>query len=148
MRFHIIFLLTLLSTPLAPSVSIAEADAYQITSGDKAFYEQIKKAILAEDFDSFAAAVAYPIELYFAGERRLQPSSTRVRTKAQLKKYKSVILDEHLKDVVRRQSADSLFKSWRGIMVGNGEIWFDQVQCKGSTNWTYRIIAINSNYIR
>lgn len=121
----------------------ADADFYSITSGDKAFFEQIKKAVLADDFDSFSAVVAYPIELYFAGERRLQPKSARIRTKAELKKYKSAIFCERLKSAVRNQTADSLFKNWQGRMVGNGELWFDQRQNIGQTNWTYRITAIN-----
>jgi hypothetical protein len=122
---------------------MADADYYSITSGDKAFFEQIKKAILTDDFESFAADVAYPIELYFGGERRLQPRSTRFRTKAELRKYKTAIFCERLKSAVRNQSADSLFKNWQGLMIGNGELWFDQVILEGQTNWTYRIMAIN-----
>jgi hypothetical protein len=136
-------LLIVLSSLALPSVCRADTDAYQITNGDKTFYEQIKKAILANDFDSFAAAVSYPIELYFAGERRLQPKSARIRTKAELKKYKSAILGEPLKNAVRNQSSNSLFKNWQGIMVGNGELWFDQVRPDGQTNFTYKITAIN-----
>jgi hypothetical protein len=120
-----------------------ENDTYSITDGDKAFFEQIKEDIRADDFDSFAADVAYPIELYFGGEHRLQPRSTRIQTNAELKKYKSAIFCERLKNAVLNQSADSLFKNWQGRMIGNGELWFDQIQSEGQTNWTYRITAIN-----
>lgn len=143
MKFILIGLLIFLTGWLACPVCMADADYWSISSGDKAFFEQIKKAVLADDFDWLSDAVDYPIELYFAGERRLQPKSARIRTKAELKKYKSAIFCERLKCAVRNQSPDSLFKNWQGRMVGNGELWFDQRQNNGQTNWTYRITAIN-----
>ena len=122
---------------------MADGDSWSITSGDKAFFEQIKKAILADDFDAFAGAVAYPTELHFLDAHRLEPRNVPIQTKSELKKYKSAIFSDGLKSAIRIQSADSMSKSWRGLMVANGDLWFDQIQCEGQTNWTYRIVAIN-----
>jgi hypothetical protein len=34
------------------------------------------------------------------------------------------IFNKKVTEAVERQSYDSLFKNWRGVMIGNGEIWF------------------------
>ena len=138
-----IALLMFLTGWLVSSVCIADADYWSISTGDKAFFQEIKKAVLAQDFDWFADAVDYPIELHLVSRDHVQPRTVRIRTRKQLNKYKSAIFNEDLRNAVRNQSADSLFKNWQGLMIGNGELWFDQRQIDGQTNWTYRITAIN-----
>jgi hypothetical protein len=133
--------IVLFSLFMGSSVCMADVEMNQITASDKAFFEQVRKAILADDFEWFSQAISYPIELH------LNRKELHVKTKKELKKHTSVIFNKHLKKVIRAQSADSLFKNWQGIMVGQGDLWFSEVGEKvgndGGLTWVYRITAIN-----
>jgi hypothetical protein len=117
----------------------AEESFYPITTSDKAFFEQIRNSILTDDIDWLAKSVAYPIVLRPAG------NEIAVRNKHDLKKRSKLILNEHLKSVVRTQSPDTLFKNWQGVMIGDGEIWYSKIIEKGreKRGWVLRVIAIN-----
>lgn len=121
--------------------SQADTEMYSVTASDKAFFEQIRKAILTDDAEWFSGAVSYPIELH------LKKGTLHLARKADLKKHASLIFDERLKSLVRNQSASSLFKNWQGVMIGDGELWFSEVGAKtgqeGGLAWEYRITALN-----
>ena len=120
--------------------SEADLHYYPITVSDKAFFEKIKKAVLADDDEWFSGVVvSYPFVL------RLGKAEIKLKNKADFKEHAALIFTTQLKSIVQKQSADSLFKNWQGIMIGNGEIWFSEVGEKtGNGNvWVYRIIGIN-----
>ncbi len=141
MKPFAISLLLILSSLITPLMYGADSNLYPITTGDKAFYDQIKKAILANDFESFAKSVAYPIEINTSNK------AVRVQTKYQLKEYQSLIFNRHLKHALQKHSADSLFKNWQGVMIGDGDIWFSRIEARSGTRSDpssgYRITAIN-----
>jgi len=117
----------------------AEESFYPVTTSDKAFFEQIRNAILTDDIDWLANSIAYPIVL------RLPGNEITVRNKHDLKKRSKLILNERMKSVVRTQSPDTLFKNWQGVMIGDGEIWYSMIIEKGreKRGWVLRVIAIN-----
>ena len=117
----------------------AEEGIYSITASDKDFFGQIRNAVLTDNIDWFAKAVAYPIALRSGGHE------ITVRNKQAFKKRAKLVFNEHLKSVVRSQSADTLFKNWQGVMIGDGVIWFSEVIEKGQKQqgWVFRIVAIN-----
>jgi hypothetical protein len=117
----------------------ADEGIYPITASDRDFFREIRNAVLAQDIDRFANAVAYPIVL------RSGRHEIIVRNKKALKKNAKLVFNEHLKPVVKSQSPDTLFKNWQGVMIGDGQIWFSKViedgQKQGSS--VFRIVAIN-----
>jgi hypothetical protein len=110
-----------------------------ITASDKAFFEQVRKAVLSDNMKSFAQLVSYPILI------RTSKGDIKANNQNDLTKQSAIVLSERVKTVFRNQSADLLFKNWHGIMVGAGEIWFSEVAEKAGKNehWVYRVIAIN-----
>jgi hypothetical protein len=121
--------------------SSAGEDLYPVTASDKAFFKQVQKAVLVQNWEWVSAAVSYPIDVY------LNKGTLRIATKEELKKRMPLIFGEHLKQVIRAQTEASLFKNWQGVMIGQGEIWFSEVEEKnqkdGRLTKTQRIIAIN-----
>lgn len=117
----------------------SQADMYPVTAADKAFFEQIRKAILTEDVKWFSEAIGYPIVL------RTSSGEIKLKDKRDFKEHSALVFNARLKSTVRKQSPDSLFKNWQGVMIGNGEIWFSEVGEKTNTGtvWVYRIIGIN-----
>jgi hypothetical protein len=117
----------------------ADFHMFPITVSDKAFFEQIKKAVLADDVEWFSEAVSYPIVL------RPGKGEIKLKNKNDFKEHAALIFTTHRKSVVRNQLPDSLFKNWQGVMIGDGEIWFSEVGKKTENGnvWVYRIIAIN-----
>jgi hypothetical protein len=133
-------LIVLLAFLLADSPVTRGANMYPITKRDKAFFEDMRKAILADDMNWLSTnLVTYPFDC------GVGKSKIILRSKKDLRKHASRIFDAALKATVRNQSPDSLFKNWQGVMVGNGEIWFSELgdDKDGKTVWTYSIIAIN-----
>lgn len=112
---------------------------YPLTVEDKAFLEQIKKAVLAGDAEAFSSLISYPVAI------RPNSKTIKLQGPADVKRHSAAIFTERLKSAVQSQTPDSLFKNWRGVMIGNGEIWFSQVLEKDGQgeNWKYRIIGIN-----
>lgn len=117
----------------------ADMEMNPITPADKAFFEQIKKAVLADDAESLSKIIVYPLVIRPNGQ------TIKLENEADVKKSSGLIFTAKLKSAVRGQSPDSLFKNWQGIMIGNGDIWYSQIG-EATTNgqrWTYRVIAIN-----
>jgi hypothetical protein len=132
---NIVFLIT---TLLASHASADTNSVGSVSPSDKAFFEQIQTAVLADDVEWFANAISYPILI------RMNKEEFPVADKEAFKRHAKLVFSNSLKSTLRRQSRDSLFKNWQGIMIGRGEIWFSQVveKTKGK-DWVYRVIAMN-----
>jgi hypothetical protein len=131
----------LLLISFACTIRAERREGCTINASDKAFFEQIRNAILKDDIDWLANSITYPIVLRPNGRK------IAVSNKRDLKKRAKLILNEHLKSLVSTQYPDTLFKNWQGVMIGDGEIWFSEVVDKEQEKqgWVFRIIAINLN---
>ena len=49
----------------------------------------------------------------------------------------------NIKKAVAEQSEDALFKNWRGVMVGSGELWFTAVNRENGGIFELKVIGIN-----
>ena len=107
---------------------------------------QLAAALFVEKFQSALAAdnrlwivnnVDYPLRVTTGCEDLLVDSS-----EALLLMFDSVFTPE-IREVVGQQTLDSLFLSWRGIMVGNGEVWMDTEhnELKRTRIWAVRHLA-------
>ncbi len=112
---------------------------YPVTASDKAFFVQVRKAILTNDIRWLSEAVSYPIVL------KSGKTEYKLQNKEDFAAHASLILTAHLKTTVQNQSPESLFKNWQGVKIGTGEIWFSEVaETTGNEKtWVQRIIGIN-----
>lgn len=110
---------------------------YPITAQDKTFLEQIQKAVSTNDVEWLSEVVSYPLTL------KQHDKNITLKNSSDFKKYSASILTPYLKSAVQNQSPDSLFKNWRGVMIGGGVIWFSAVKEKTEDDWTHRIIGVN-----
>jgi hypothetical protein len=116
------------------------AQFYPVSPSDQAFFKQAQRAVLTDDVEWLSRALSnYPFTV------KLKAGQIKLKNKEDLKKHAKTIFNAKLKDAIRNQSSNSLFKNWQGVMIGDGEIWFSEI---GQTNehgtaWVQRIIAIN-----
>jgi hypothetical protein len=122
------------------SFDVKADDYLSLSPSDKVYFKQIQKAVLTVDAKWLSQAFFnHPFIVY------LPEGHIKLQSEGDLKKHFKAIFNTKLKEVVRNQSPDSLFKNWQGVMIGDGEIWFSEI---GETNgnkliWQDRIIAIN-----
>ncbi|MBS7535952.1 hypothetical protein KHC28_20065 [Ancylobacter sonchi] len=99
-----------------------------------AFFEALKKAVAADDRTAVAGMVDYPLRTKIGGK------TTTVRNAKGLIASYDKILTPKVRQVVAAQNYADLFANWRGVMIGNGEIWFSGIGDKGRV----AIIAVNN----
>ncbi len=87
-----------------------------VTEQDKAFFRALKDAIIAHRVAWIAARVSYPLFVKIGGKRR--PIKNRREFVAHFKK----IIDQNVSTAVINQDPEKMFRNWRGVMIGNGEI--------------------------
>ncbi len=88
-------------------------------------YEQflvtLKESIAAKNWRAVAAMVAYPIKVEAAGHQIL------IRTPDEFLERAEVVLTAKVIKAVESQSYASLFANQRGVMIGEGDVWFSSV---------------------
>lgn len=87
------------------------------------FFDTFKNWAAAEQADSIIKHIAFPLKKY--------------KNAKAVKSNFAVIFDQALKEKIAKQPANTLFVNANGVMLGDGEIWFNYL--KGS----YYITAIN-----
>jgi hypothetical protein len=112
-------------------------DYTALSSADKAFFNEVKTAIETEQPAALGQLVLYPIEIH------VQDSVVTVRTSQEFRAQYGKIISSDVKKAVLAQKPDELFKNWRGVMVGRGELWFAEVRLPGESVYRYRIIGIS-----
>lgn len=100
--------------------AFSAAERYPLTPADRAFFADLKKALRAAEREWLAERICYPLLVQIDGEERSIASRDDF-----LKDYAS-IMPVSVAAVVDQQTADTLLKTERGIMVGDGEIWFKE----------------------
>ena len=115
-----------------PNSTVAEARGAEVASRAKAFLANLQQVVKANDAKQFAALVNYPVRVIDGGHR------TKVATAAELiQKYPTIMIPQ-LKQAILSQSPECLFGNYQGMMIGDGQIWFDE-QAGGAM----KIITIN-----
>ncbi len=100
----------------------------------EAFFLELKEAVSKDDQSKVADMINYPLNVNGRGHKEV------IRKKSDLlKRYQSVFTPQ-VKVALSKQEVSDLFVNSQGVMIGNGEIWFNQIF--GSNN--IRIITINN----
>jgi hypothetical protein len=91
------------------------------------FLARLKQAVAAVDPAAVAAMVNYPITV----------QSRTYRDAAALRANYALVFTPEVKAAVAAAKADDLFARDQGVMIGNGEIWMNEI------NGSMKIITIN-----
>jgi hypothetical protein len=102
------------------------------------FYSDFKNAVVNRDSIKIANLILYPNTFYY-GNNKTFPINDK---KSFLKLY-SKIFNNKLKQLIINAKDDSLFANSSGIMLGNGQIWFNEVLIHGK--WVLKIFTLNNN---
>lgn len=108
------------------------------------FFLTIQAAVEAGDAATLAAQVGYPISVSLGEE---EPSP--IQSAEEFIEHYSQIIDDGVKEAVLNQEITTLFASWRGIMAGQGELWFSGICSEKGENGSVEdckiaIIGINN----
>lgn len=128
-------------TPSAPADSGNPFETAGIEDPEafRAMFEEVKKAAAEGDKETVARHALYPI-LVNAGK-----VSVKIEDKEELISQYDRIFTPNVLKALAAQDAGDLFVNWKGVMAGNGEIWF------GATNekpQRYGIITVNAGVAR
>jgi hypothetical protein len=108
----------------------------------KPFFEFLKESIKNSDKVKLSLHVQYPIKVYISENNvktKLSKRTTIHNAKEFLAHY-DLIINKKVRNAVIKQSYDSLFCNWQGVMIGNGEIWINSIV----GNDSLFVIAINN----
>ena len=102
------------------------------------FFDKLKKAVASGDKETVAAMVDYPFQA------RIKGKAVKIRDQKHFVADYDQIVTGKVKNALASQTYATLFANWQGVMIGDGEIWFNGVcgddSCKQQT---VRIIAVN-----
>lgn len=90
------------------------------TGADKAFFRDLKRAVLAGDRAWVAGHVCFPVRAVIEGRTRMIANAEELDAA-----YVQVMTLETV-NAVRRTTPESLVRTPRGVMVGDGEIWLGE----------------------
>ena len=123
---------------VASAVSRAEISAYEVTSADKAFLSDVLAAVEKKDAAWIASHTLLPVAVGSGKERRIVKSE---------KEFRAIVarsLSPELTRQMRADAKDPLFKNWRGVMLGNGILWFTERTESDKDPWRYVILALGN----
>jgi hypothetical protein len=105
----------------------------------KDFLNEIKRAIAQGDKRAVSKMVSYPTTV----DLKSGPKK-KIHNRVEFEAHYDEIINERVSKAVQAQAYEDLFVNWRGVMVGNGEIWF--AARKGLTGKydQFRIIKVNN----
>jgi hypothetical protein len=126
----LIALLTMSGSALAdnPYAAAGISNPMQVTQ----FLARLKQAVAADDRATVAAMINYPLTVHTSGG-----ASTTYHDAAALRANYARVFTPEVKAAVAAAKADDLFTRDQGVMIGNGEVWMNEI--RGSM----RIITIN-----
>lgn len=91
----------------------------------KIFIKDLQYMIASDNTEEISKLVRYPL-------------NSTIKTKSDFLASYNKIITPKVKDVVAKANLRQLFRNYKGVMIGNGEIWIVQ---EGKD---FKIIAINS----
>lgn len=96
------------------------------------FLARLKQAVAVDDHAAMAAMVKYPLTVYPAAGR-----PTIYRNATTLSANYARVFTPEVKAAVAAAKPDNLFVRDQGVMIGNGEIWMNEV------GGSMKIITVN-----
>jgi len=130
----LVAILVLSSLALAQKVNKYEVAGIDDAAAVEKFFHNLQEAMARGDRVRIASMVSYPITVMIAGRK------VRLRNRAEFLRRYNVAINLRVKQAVAGQNVENLFVNYQGVMIGDGEIWFNQP----SRSKLIKIIAINN----
>jgi hypothetical protein len=132
--------LSLLATLFLPALIVvtlqAEESAYPVTPADRKFLAEVLSAVEKKDAPWIAKRTSLPVIVASGKARRVVKSR---------KEFQTIIAGAFSSDAIyRKMQVDAqapLFKNWKGVMLGDGILWFGQYSETAQGPWKYSILA-------
>jgi uncharacterized protein len=119
--------------PPGASPEQAAADERRTAAEDKAFLLRLQAAFRRNDREWLAAQGDVTVNRSDGASHTYRPDEIR--------EVYDWIVTPDVRRAVLAQDPEQLFRNWQGAMVGDGQVWFDEVW--DGKRLTYEIIAIN-----
>ena len=85
------------------------------------FLATLQRAVAANDRHAVAMLAHYPLRVN--GVKGLKEAASP----RDFERRYSAILTPHVRAAIMEQQGACLFANWQGVMIGDGEVWFDRV---------------------
>lgn len=123
-----------------PVCSNATNGVNDLVPEDMAFFAALRRAVRDDDRRWIANHVWFPLNYRANGVR------TSIKTENNFLRKYEVIFSLKVRNAIEAQTPENLFKNDHGIMVGNGELWFDRFRNPSlpKGRWKYGILGINN----
>jgi serpin B len=125
----------LILAALLRPVNTTALDYYPITESDRKFLAELVDAVGKNDVKWIAGHMVYPLSLSREGTRM-------VKTKEEFMPILKRELNETVRAKIAGDARKPLFKNWRGVMVGEGVVWFAEFVEKQNNTPTHWILAL------
>lgn len=135
-KLAILILIAIFIIPV--SITAQQAGKYSNAGIDndaaaETFFLDLKEAVSKDDRAKVANMMNFPLRVNGDHKQLIRKKSDL------LKRYESVFTPQ-VKEALSKQKVSDLFVNCQGVMIGHGEIWFNQIF--GSNN--IRVITINN----
>lgn len=136
-----IFSMTMLAPSVAQSIEAVEERIEMLHGGGENFavaFEVLQDRVTAQDAETVAALVSYPLTVTINGERVVISGEAEF-----VERYDDLITPE-IAEIIMTQDYANLFVNQDGVMFGNGEVWMRAFCTDGSCEVVYWLVeAIN-----
>lgn len=136
-----IFSMTMLAPSVAQSIEAVEERIEMLHGGGENFavaFEVLQGRVTAQDAETVAALVSYPLTVTINGERVVISGEAEF-----VERYDDLITPE-IAEIIMTQDYANLFVNQDGVMFGNGEVWMRAFCTDGSCEVVYWLVeAIN-----
>lgn len=86
----------------------------------RAFLADLQASVRADDRQRVALMCRFPLLVGLDGRSR------RVRNRSEFVKDYDRIITSSMKKAIANQIPECLFANWQGVMIGRGEVWFEE----------------------
>jgi hypothetical protein len=94
----------------------------EYASQAKVFLAALQRVVKSDDKKQLSLLVRYPVHIYDGNHKSM------VRTPAEFIRQYPSIMSPDLKRAIIAQSPECLFATGQGVMIGDGNLWFQQQQ--------------------
>lgn len=110
-------------TSIAPAAATGDysVGGFDDSAAFERFYENLRKDVAKGDKMATASLFSYPMAIAFPPKKK----PVVISNKADMVKNFDRIFNPQAKKALQKTKAAELFCNSQGVMIGNGEIWFE-----------------------
>ena len=106
----------------------------------RAFLHKLQTTVASGDAAAVAPLISFPLRVNWPHHKHANVSERRFAAQF------SSIFTPAVVSTLMRQRSETLFRSYRGAMVGDGEVWFSGI-CPDSKCHSHKVFVISINVL-